>query len=38
MYTQAMTTQQINSKKLKNFVNFETFAVGEPGSNADIFP
>ena len=32
-----MTTQQINSKKIKNFVNFEIFAVGEPGSNVGIF-
>ena len=35
MYAQAMTTQQINSKKFKNF---EIFAVGEAGSNAGIFP
>ena len=32
-----MTTQQINSKKFKIFLNFEIFAVGEPGSNVSIF-
>ena len=37
MYAQAMTTQQINSKKLKKFVNFEIFAVGEPRSDVAIF-